>query len=252
MLFNYHTHTIRCGHAQGEDREYVEAAIKAGIQTLGFADHAPYIFPDPDNQSSNRMKSERLFDYAESVRALAKEYASDIRIFLGFELEYYPDFHEEERAFLNQVSPDYFILGQHFIGNGQNAPYMQNKDNPDLLSAYVTQVIAGLATGDFLYLAHPDLPGFTAEKERAEFEYRRLCQYAKKKNIPLEFNLLGFATNRCYPCRPFFEIAKEVGNKIVVGIDAHQPSAILDRETQERALEMIKELGLQLTDKPLL
>ena len=36
MRYNLHTHTKRCNHAQGEDREYVEAAIKAGIKTLGF------------------------------------------------------------------------------------------------------------------------------------------------------------------------------------------------------------------------
>ena len=39
---NYHTHTKRCMHAVGEDREYVEAAIAAGIKILGFADHTPY------------------------------------------------------------------------------------------------------------------------------------------------------------------------------------------------------------------
>ena len=30
MKANYHTHTFRCKHADGEDKEYVEAAIKAG------------------------------------------------------------------------------------------------------------------------------------------------------------------------------------------------------------------------------
>lgn len=36
MLHNYHTHTARCNHAQGEDRQYVEEAIKAGMKRLGF------------------------------------------------------------------------------------------------------------------------------------------------------------------------------------------------------------------------
>ena len=48
MLYNYHTHTKRCNHAIGEDREYVENAIQGGLETLGFADHAPYVFPYPD------------------------------------------------------------------------------------------------------------------------------------------------------------------------------------------------------------
>ena len=39
--FNYHGHTKRCGHAVGEDEEYVQAAIAAGYSIIGFSDHAP-------------------------------------------------------------------------------------------------------------------------------------------------------------------------------------------------------------------
>ena len=96
MLHNYHTHTKRCHHAHGEDREYVEKAISAGMKTLGFSDHAPYLFPDKNYYSTFRMATDELFSYAESVRALKKEYETDIRILCGFELEYYPDFQKEE------------------------------------------------------------------------------------------------------------------------------------------------------------
>ena len=40
---NYHTHTTRCKHANGTEREYIEKAIEAGYQVLGFSDHSPYI-----------------------------------------------------------------------------------------------------------------------------------------------------------------------------------------------------------------
>ena len=46
MLHNYHTHTFRNHHAVGTEREYIEAAIAGGYQTLGFSEHAPYQFPD--------------------------------------------------------------------------------------------------------------------------------------------------------------------------------------------------------------
>lgn len=42
LLANFHTHTFRCHHAVGQDREYVEKAIEQGIKTLGFSDHSPY------------------------------------------------------------------------------------------------------------------------------------------------------------------------------------------------------------------
>ena len=46
MFANYHTHTSRCHHAIGEDREYVEHAIAHGMKELGFSDHCPWVFDD--------------------------------------------------------------------------------------------------------------------------------------------------------------------------------------------------------------
>ena len=46
MDYNYHTHTYRCGHAIGEDEEYIKVSIQNGIKHLGFSDHIPFAFPD--------------------------------------------------------------------------------------------------------------------------------------------------------------------------------------------------------------
>ena len=40
---NFHTHTERCRHAGCSDQRYVDLAIEAGIKTLGFSDHTPYV-----------------------------------------------------------------------------------------------------------------------------------------------------------------------------------------------------------------
>lgn len=254
MLFNYHTHTKLCGHARGENREYVEAAIARGLKTLGFADHAPYLFPTKAlcEKPRHSMRLDQLHSYVDSVRTLAKEYKDDIRILCGFELEYYPDYHEEEMAFLRSVSPDYLLLGQHYIGNEANGRHIYGSTDETVLVAYATQAIAGLSTGDFLYLAHPDMPGWNFHKEVAEREYRRICEFAKKKNIPLEINLYGLSDKRCYPSRAFFEIAAQVGNEVVLGVDAHNPKLLLDDNTEEKALQMVNELGLKLVEKDLL
>ena len=45
MDYNLHTHTYRCSHATGTEREYIEAAISAGIKIMGFSDHIPFKFP---------------------------------------------------------------------------------------------------------------------------------------------------------------------------------------------------------------
>jgi histidinol-phosphatase (PHP family) len=252
VLHNYHTHTKRCHHAIGEDREYVEKAIKSGIKTLGFSDHAPYILPLDNNYSAHRILLTEAEDYVHSVRSLAKEYAKDIRILCGFELEYYPDFHKEEMAYLKSFSPDYLILGQHFLGDEKRFIRSSALEGDAALTAYVTQAIAGLATGDFLYLAHPDLAGFRFSEETLQYEYRRLCQYAKAHNIPLELNLLGIREKRHYPSATFFKIAAEVGNDILIGIDAHSPDALGRKDCYNEAMALVKSLNLRLIETPLL
>ena len=110
-------------------------------------------------------------------------------------------------------------------------------------------MIAGLATGDFLYLAHPDLAGYSFSKETIAREYRRLCAAAKKFGIPLEINLLGLRGQRHYPNERFFRIAAEMENEIVLGADAHDPFDVCDKISEARALEMVKTLGLTLLEK---
>lgn len=251
MLFNYHTHTKLCGHATGETREYVEKAIQAGLKTLGFSDHAPYPFPI-QNETAYEKAKQHLFSYANEVRALAKEYEKDIRILCGFEVEYFPSLHQQEKAFLNQVQPDYLILGQHFIGDENNGNHVYKSEQNGVLTAYVAQAIEGLSTGDFLYLAHPDMVGWNSDADKAQGEYRRLCALAKQKNIPLELNLLGLRGKRCYPSLAFFKIAAEVGNDVVLGVDAHSPDAFLHTESVQTALQWVQELGLHLIEKPFL
>ena len=252
MLHNYHTHTFRCNHASGADREYVETALQSGMKTLGFSDHAPYLFPFKDYYSCYRMKVEEIEEYAESVRALAKEYEKDIRILCGFELEYYPDFHKEEMAFLNTVKPDYLILGQHFIGD-ERCNYGGKRLKDDFaLVAYVSHALAGLATGDFLYLAHPDLAGTHFTPEVVAQEYRRLCEGAKRMHIPLEINFLGLREQRHYPSEVFLKIASEVGNDVIFGADAHEPENVFDEKTEEKAKKIVQELGLHLIEDAIL
>lgn len=251
MFHNYHTHTARCNHASGLDHEYVEQAIASGMKTLGFSDHAPYIFPDGQYPSEHRMRVDELFEYAESVRSLAKEYEKDIRILCGFELEYYPDYHTDEMAFLRQIKPDYLILGQHFLGNEYSllSSSRSLRGNDLGLVAYVSQVIAGLATGDFNYLAHPDVAGNHFSAETTDREYRRLCRAAKRFGVPLEINLLGIRSKRHYPSESFFRIAAEEGNEVIFGTDAHDPFDVCDKISEARALEMVKTLGLTLLEK---
>ena len=111
MFANYHTHTQRCGHAIGEDREYIEQAVKNGFKILGFSDHCPWVFPD-DYVSDMRMSPQMVDDYFQSLTDLKKEYQNDIKIYIGFESEYIPELVEAQDKFLADYPVDYMILGR--------------------------------------------------------------------------------------------------------------------------------------------
>ena len=122
MLHNYHTHTFRNHHAVGTEREYIEAAIAGGYQTLGFSEHAPYQFPD-GIVSYFHMFPEDLEDYIQTLLALKEEYAGRIEILIGYEAEYYPRFFDDLLARITQYPVDYLLLGQHYIRNeGRRRP----------------------------------------------------------------------------------------------------------------------------------
>ena len=89
MKANYHSHTTRCGHARGTEREFVEKAIENGFSIWGFSDHTPYPF-DPGYRSGIRMDVKELDSYVQTVLDLKKEYEKEIQVLLGLEVEYYP------------------------------------------------------------------------------------------------------------------------------------------------------------------
>lgn len=227
MLANYHTHTTRCGHAEGEDREYVEAAIAAGYDVLGFADHCPWVYPD-SFVSGIRMRASEVDGYFDSLLALRREYEKDIRILIGFEAEYMPPLVEAQEKFLSAYPLDYMILGQHFVGTECNSNYAgRETGRMEMLTGYVDLCLEGMKTGKYMYLAHPDLIYFTGESALYEKEMRRLCQGMKEMDAPLEMNILGITGGRNYPDERFWKIAKETGNKVIIGMDAHSPEHLV-------------------------
>lgn len=249
-MYNYHTHTKRCGHAKGTDEEYVLQAIANGYDRIGFSDHAPYVFPN-GSESNFRVKLNMAQDYANSVRALQQKYRDKIDIKLGYELEYFPALHEGEMEYLSQFGYDYLILGQHFTDNEYEkyAKYNGHETNsPVQLDKYISQVITGAKTGAFAYVAHPDVINFTGDHQLYLKKMRYLAQELKKLDIPLEFNFLGYTTNRHYPNMDFWRIVKETGNRVVIGLDAHQPEVYADKENLEKARAVLAELGIQPED----
>lgn len=248
LVANYHTHTTRCKHASGTEREYVEAAIKAGLKVLGFADHVPCPFTD-GFVSGIRMDMSEAADYVNNIRALQKEYEGQIRLLVGFEAEYMPQYYEKQMEEFRKLGIDYMIMGQHFIESEQKGPYTGAQNRTEtFLTTYVDRVIEGMKTGSFVYLAHPDLVNYPENDAVYEREMTRLCVALKEMDIPLEINLLGILEGKHYPREYFWEIARRVGNKVIFGIDAHWVAQIGEESCYEKGLALVEKYNLHLID----
>ncbi len=248
MIANYHTHTPRCRHAIGYEVEYVRNAIERGLKIFGFSDHTPQYFGG-DYYSFMRMYPHELYGYCRTVRMLRDQFADKIQIKLGVEAEYYPGTWNEMLPRLQDAGIEYMILGQHWLGNEQNEHGSGGATaDEELLKRYCYQVMEGLDTGKFTYLAHPDLFNFVGDRNIYRKHMRQLVRFTRQMDIPLEINLLGIASGRHYPNREFLALAAEEGCTVILGMDAHAPAHVSDPEPEQKSLDMVRHFGLNLLD----
>lgn len=248
MIANYHAHTTRCRHAKGTETEYVEAALERGLKIFGFSDHTPQFFPG-DYYSFMRMYPEELEDYCSTLRQLQSRYRGRIELPLGLEAEYYPGTWQELLPRLQDAGIEYLIMGQHWLGNEQNEHGSGGATADEaLLKQYCHQVMEGLDTGKFSYLAHPDLFNFVGDRSVYRHHMGQLCRFARQAEIPLEINLLGLISGRHYPSSEFFALAAEEGCKVALGLDVHDPAHITNLKPEQNALEMVRHYGLNLLE----
>lgn len=240
---NFHTHTTRCKHAIGTEREYVENAIEAGFEVLGFSDHSPYMF-EGDHVSRIRMFMHELEGYVRTVEELKQEYKNDIQIFCGLEMEYFPKLFDRTLAEIKKYPMDYLILGQHYFDDEKGLRYTGSKwEDEEHLETYVERVTTAIETGNFLYVAHPDIINYVGNAAIYEKHMRRLAKLLKEHNMPIEINVNGYAVGKRYPDKQFIEIGVQEGCDFIVGVDAHRPEAIPDGKNYQGCIEFAESLG---------
>jgi len=251
----FHTHTKRCGHAQGEDEEYVLEAIKNGFKVVGFSDHIMY--PDFD-QPHVRGNFSLLQDYVDSITNLKEKYKDKIQILLGFEAEFYPNYMDYYKELFEKYHFDYMILGEHFLlQDGGGMVYACTLDAKDYIDEYLYLIEEACKTGMFTYIAHPDLfvGMFPKFNEECEGYARRVCEIAEKYQMPVEINLHGLFYHHSehldYPCEDFWRITKEYNLQYCIGIDAHNPNEFT-KNFFEEAFAIINKYDIKLVDKDFL
>lgn len=252
MKHNFHTHTSRCLHAAGTDEQYVKAAIEGGFDVLGFADHAPWAFAS-DYVSHCRMPAEEWTDYKRSVLTLREKYAGQIALRLGVESEYFPRYIDQLKR-LRDDGCEYFILACHFLDTEETSPYTGHScKSDDEVRRYADAMVAGIRTGLYCCVAHPDLYMMTRRElspvcmEAADM----ICQAAKEQNMPIEYNLLGLLDAmkghpRGYPCKDFWEYVRRWDNDVILGVDAHDPDMLRNQLLWNTGMKNVRDMGCRI------
>ena len=250
MKTNFHTHTLRCGHAVGTERDYVRCAAEAGFEILGMSDHTPW-----PGSGGVGMQPAELGDYVAELKSLRSEYAGKLDLKIGLECEFNPANMNWLREQIDEHGLDYIIMGSHFgMMNGERV-YFGGMTEPKGLHAYLDWTLEGLQTGMYAYLAHPELclRAYPQWDKAAADVCRQMARACRELNVPVEYNLEGVRASRkgnhpgiCYPNRHFWDIAAEEGCTAIIGYDAHIPETLLDDADWQVARRLVEdELGMK-------
>lgn len=258
MLTNFHTHTWRCKHAEGDIGDFCRAATAKGFGVLGFSDHAP--LPD-DRWLHVRMTADQAPQYLAAIDA-AKPVFKNLVILKGFECEYddcYVNWFREE--LLGRMGAEYLIAGCHwFPHRGEWLGLHGRKMEKTEIKSYAEYCVQAMESGLFTFLAHPDVFGIACPDWNPEAKAcaRLIGEAAAAFNVPLEINALGLRRKPLqmsnkkerapYPWRPFWEIVSEYPVEVVISSDAHSPEHLI--QDLDKAEALATELKLKITRLP--
>ena len=257
--YTFHSHTYRCGHAEGDIEDYISLAIKHHYRIYGVSDH---VFLPGVKEPRTRGDYSLLDDYINAFDASKEKHKDEIEMHLGFECEYAEVFESYYRNLLKDKKVDYLILGQHngFDENKNLIRYIKNhiEDEDEDLDRYVVDLIKGMQSGLFMYVAHPDLIFISAKEVTPQLEKltKEIIEASIKYDMPLEINIHGFIRQKKrekynyigYPASYFWDEVSKSKAKVVYGGDFHELDEVGNVIYETQFYEFVKKHNLHLVD----
>ena len=230
-------HTPLCGHAIGEPIEYAVAAKERGIDLITFTCHIPMEW-EAFGQTGIRMQRDQLDQYISLIGETAEAAQSlGVEVLCGIEAEVFPDeAHMEPMDEILAAHSWDFVLGSL---HAQCQSYLKwlgdNKVKSDALriDSYFRHLKDGAQSGRYDSMSHPDVIrtyGVVSDFNPAEHEevIREFLEAVVEEDICMEVNTSGL-TKGAYEVHPdplILDWAAEMGVKLTIGSDSHQPNAV--------------------------
>ncbi|MDT8308329.1 MAG: histidinol-phosphatase [Bacteroidales bacterium] len=260
---NYHTHTLY-SDGTAYPVSYVKKAVSLGCSALGFTDHASLPF---FVEWSMPKKKEQ--NYLREIIALKHQYAEQINLLCGLEIDYIPGVSEHFFAKQKRLGLDYTIGAVHFVvapdnkrlwfidGSGDGFHYgLLNLFNGNIQQAVITyyrQIRRMLQYEQVTILGHFDKIKmnnndrfFSTKEPWYRREIRLTLEAIKKNGLIVEINTRGIYKKRykeTFPSPEIIHTCQKSGIPLMLNADAHQPDE-LNMGFSETIL-MIKDIGVR-------
>jgi len=248
---DYHMHTPRCHHAEGEVADYARAAIAAGLEEIGMSDHSPM---PPGFEDDWRMAMDELDDYRREVARARETFAGRLTIRLGLEADYRPGSEEAVAAMIAAHNWDYVIGSVHYIegwdfDNPDKLREWDGRNIEDAWCDYFALVGQSARTGLFDIIGHPDLikkfghkP--PADSVRVAAAMEAMLEDVRDAGCALEISSAGLRkpVGEIYPHPRMIARAAELGIPFAYGSDAHKPEDV--GHAMDACLAMLESAGI--------
>jgi histidinol-phosphatase (PHP family) len=255
-----HTHTEFCPHGSGEDVElFILKAIELGFTEYSITEHNPLpkrflnsAAGEKEALVTGGINMNDVEPYLKKMHHLKKKYENEIKINVGFEVDYLPGFEDWTTDFLNEYGEqiDDSILSLHFLeGNDgfRSIDYSPKDYDRGIVQYYGSfQKAQEKYYSTLIQLMDADL-GFhkpkrighisLCQKFQRFFEQEetklsltsmnlidQLLDKAKVEHYELDFNTAGLYKEYCGESYPPVDVMKKVREKgilCVYGSDAH-------------------------------
>jgi histidinol-phosphatase (PHP family) len=233
VIVDYHLHLRNereeIAHDASSVEPFVEAAHDAGVDEIGFTEHA-YYFTQLRTLWSVPYQVERcVYDLDAYVDAVLQASDRGLPVKLGLELDYVPGREDETRALLAPYPWDYLLGSVHYVdGLGiDSAPRLADEVGvEEMWERYFELLARAACSGLFDSLSHPDLAKVFGD--RVEFDYADIADAVAESGIAVEVSTAGLRkpVGELYPHPDFLAACRERGVPVTTGSDAHVPALV--------------------------
>ncbi len=256
-----------CTHAKDQLEDIIQEYIRQEFDWFCITEHIPppttnLIYPDEKIQNLTCEKMYQRFQkYFQTAREYQKKYADQIKIYVGFEIEFYTNWENWINKLKTKFKPDVIVGSVHHI---DNIPL-------DYDLNYYNQIIKQQGNIENVYLKYFDHQYELIQKIKPEIvghfdlirifdpEYKirwqnnkiwdkieRNLQLIKEYDLIMDYNLRALykGADEPYISKKILERASELKIRVMPGDDSHEIVSV--GFEMEKAIENLNKLGFNI------